>query len=80
MSTIISRFFLVVQWVGMGKIKKTPYRISSQLPIDVRLIPDIFSFSHVKGVARVFLITEIMLSTLVVIGTVTLLVLNIFLL
>jgi len=64
----------------MGKIKKTPYRISSQLPIDVRLIPDIFSFSHVKGVARVFLITEIMLSTLVVIGTVTLLVLNIFLL
>ncbi|MCJ7826581.1 hypothetical protein MUP56_03120 [Patescibacteria group bacterium] len=60
--------------------KKTPYRISSQLPIDVRLIPDIFYFSHVKGVVRIFLMLEITLSTLVVIGTVTLLVLNIFLL
>ena len=56
----------------MGKIKKTPYRISSQLPIDVRLIPDIFSFSHVKGVARIFLFTEMVLSTLVVVGTVVL--------
>jgi hypothetical protein len=60
----------------MGKTKKTPYRISSQLPIDNRLIPDIFSFSHVKGVARIFLITEITLSTLVVIGTVVLVILN----
>jgi len=66
----------VVQWVGMGKIKKTPYRISSQLPIDDRLIPDVFSFSHVKGVARIFLITEITLSTLVVIGTVVLVILH----
>ena len=53
------------------------HRNSSVLPIDERLIPDIFSFSHVKGVARIFLITEITLSTLVVIGTLILVILNV---
>jgi len=64
--------------VYMGLKKKTSHRHSSKLPIDERLIPDIFSFSHVKGVARLFLITEIVLSTLVVIGTLFLLILNVF--
>jgi len=41
----------------------------SWLPVDSRLIPDIFSFSHVKGNARIFLLLEIILSILVVIGT-----------
>ncbi|KKT38618.1 MAG: hypothetical protein UW22_C0009G0024 [Candidatus Gottesmanbacteria bacterium GW2011_GWB1_44_11c] len=48
------------------------------LPIDIRLIPDIFSFSHVKGIARVFLMMEVILSTLVVVGTVILVILKIF--
>jgi len=41
----------------------------SWLPIDSRLIPDIFAFGHVKGVARIFLIVEMTAATLVVIGT-----------
>lgn len=39
------------------------------LPIDSRLLPDIFSFSHVHGIARVFLELEIILATAVVLGT-----------
>ena len=39
------------------------------LPIDSRLIPPIISFNHVKGLPRIFLIIEIILSSLIVIGT-----------
>ena len=39
------------------------------LPIDSRLIPNIFAFGHVKGIARIFLVIEIVSSVLVVIGT-----------
>jgi len=39
------------------------------LPIDIRLIPDIWSFGHVKGVARAFLELELTFSCLVVFGT-----------
>lgn len=39
------------------------------LPIDSRLIVPILSFSHVKGLARFFLILEIVLALLVVLGT-----------
>jgi hypothetical protein len=63
----------------MGMKKKKLYNYSPQLPIDERIIPDVFSFSHVHGVARVFLIIEILLSSLVVLGTVTLVVLHAFL-
>ena len=63
----------------MGMKKKKLYNYSPQLPIDERIIPDVFSFSHVHGVARVFLITEMVLSTLVVIGTVTLVIINVIL-
>jgi hypothetical protein len=38
------------------------------LPVDSRLFP-FFSFSHVKGLARLFLLIEIVLSLIVVIGS-----------
>lgn len=48
------------------------YQHSSQpiawLPVDSRLFP-FFSFSHVRGVARIFLILEMVLSVTTVIGT-----------
>jgi hypothetical protein len=53
--------------------KRNPGRYSQQiewLPFDSRLIPDIFSFSHVKGIARIFLIVEMVLSVLVVSGSI----------
>jgi hypothetical protein len=40
------------------------------LPIDNRLIPDVFSFSHVKGVARVFLMIEMILAIIIVFGSI----------
>ena len=43
------------------------------LPIDSRLIPPIFSFSHVHGAARIFLEIEIVLAVLVVVGTLVIL-------
>ncbi len=42
------------------------------LPIDSRVIPFLFSFGRVKGLARLFLIIEMTLSILVVIGTLVL--------
>jgi hypothetical protein len=54
------------------KIRGSTY----QIPIDERLIPDIFLFSHVKGIARIFLLFEIVLSSLVVLGTIILVVLK----
>ena len=41
----------------------------SWLPIDPRLVPHLFSFGHVKGLARVFIQIEMVLSVLVVLGT-----------
>lgn len=46
------------------------------LPIDSRLFPHLFAFGHVKGLARIFLELEIAISLLVVLGTVTLVILN----
>ena len=43
------------------------------LPIDERIFPDIISFSHIKGVARIFLIIEMTCAVLVVLGTFSLL-------
>ncbi len=48
------------------------------LPIDSRIIPPLFSFGHVRGVARFFLLIEILLSLLVVMGTLILMALRIF--
>ncbi|MBI5620920.1 hypothetical protein HY949_04015 [Candidatus Gottesmanbacteria bacterium] len=50
----------------------------SWMPIDSRIIPLLFSFGHVRGVARFFLLIEILLSFLVVMGTLILMVLRIF--
>ena len=46
------------------------------LPIDNRLIPHIFSFGRVKGIARVFLQVEMMLSIAVVFGSLVLFILQ----
>ncbi|MFC1626733.1 hypothetical protein ACFL1P_00850 [Patescibacteria group bacterium] len=48
------------------------------LPIDSRLIPDVFSFERVGGISKVFLIIELLLSVLVVIGTIILLIFQFF--
>lgn len=39
------------------------------LPIDSRLFPYLFTFGHVRGWARFFLEVEMVLSILVVLGT-----------
>lgn len=49
------------------------------LPIDSRLIAPLFSFGHVRGVARFFLEIEIVLSLLVVIGTLSMVIVRLFL-
>ncbi|MEK7544160.1 MAG: hypothetical protein AAB557_04780 [Patescibacteria group bacterium] len=48
------------------------------LPIDSRLIPPLFAFGHVRGIARGFLLIEILLSLLVVMGTLIIILLRIF--
>ncbi len=50
------------------KLKNSSHPIP-WLPIDSRLIPPLFSFGHVRGVARLFLVIEILLALLVVAGT-----------
>lgn len=57
------------------KKRRSPARSSglgkpiSWLPIDSRLLPPLFSFSHVRGIARFFLQLEIILATGIVVGT-----------
>lgn len=41
----------------------------SWLPVDSRLIPPLFSFTHVRGIAKIFLTVEMVLAFAVVIGT-----------
>ncbi len=48
----------------------------SWLPIDSRLIPSIFSFGRVTGMARIFLTIEMVFASAVVVGTLILLVLE----
>lgn len=55
-----------------GVRRKTEQPVS-WLPVDSRLFLPILSFSHVKGLARLFLEIEIVLSLLVVIGTIAVL-------
>lgn len=61
--------------VLMGSISRSNARKMEKttaidwLPIDSRILPDIVSFSHVRGIARVFLLLEIVLSVMVVLGT-----------
>lgn len=55
----------------MKKKKANVYREQpvSWLPIDSRLVLPLFSFGHVKGVAKVFITIEMILATAVVLGT-----------
>lgn len=46
------------------------------LPIDSRIIPHIFSFGHVKGIAKLFLRIEMVLSVGIVVGTILIVVLR----
>lgn len=48
------------------------------LPIDTSILPNILSFGRVKGLARLFLEVEIVLSTLVVCGTLFLVFIHLF--
>lgn len=53
----------------MAKRRRSAKEPVPWLPIDSRLIPHLFSFGHVKGIAKVFLQVEIVLSVGVVLGT-----------
>jgi hypothetical protein len=59
-----------------SKAKKSHSDQVPWLPIDSRLIPDIFAFGHVRGVARIFLMLEMILTTFVVLATLVLVVIN----
>lgn len=48
------------------------------LPIDSRLVLPLFSFGHVRGLAKVFLTIEMALALCVVFGTLVLIVLHVF--
>lgn len=43
------------------------------LPVDSRLFGSFVSFGHVRGAARTFLLLELLFSTLVVVGTLSVL-------
>ncbi len=47
-------------------------------PVDSRIFAPFLSFSHVRGVARLFLIVEMALAVMMVIGSMTLTVLSFF--
>lgn len=67
----------MIQWDVM-KNKRHFEKPIDWLPIDSRLIP-LLSFPHVKGVARIFLMIEIILSFCVVMGTLLVTLLTVFL-
>lgn len=52
-------------------MKKKMEKPIDWLPIDSRILPSV-SFPHVRGIARIFLIIEMLLCTLVVFGTLVL--------
>lgn len=60
----------VVQYLPMKMKRKNKKEQSlGWLPIDSRLITPLLSFSHVKGVAKLFLVVEMILAFSVVVGT-----------
>lgn len=54
------------------------HRPVAWLPVDSRLFGPFISFGHVRGAARIFLLVELFLSTLVVVGALTVLFLKAF--
>jgi len=71
---------VMLQWEAMKKRRSARRRPRSQpvrwLPIDSRLVPDIFSFTYVRGYAAFFLKLEMILALLVVAGTLVLVVMS----
>jgi hypothetical protein len=59
------------------KVKSKQQTSYEWLPIQPWLIPS-FEFTHVRGIARVFLIAEIILSSVVVIGSLLLFALKVY--
>lgn len=55
------------------RVRRHSVQTIAWLPVDSRLFIPLFSFGHVRGIARVFLEIEIVLSLLIVVGTVVLL-------
>ncbi len=60
----------------MAKRRHTDKDPVPWLPIDSRIFPSIFSFGHVKGIAKLFLQIEMMLSVGVVLGTLVIVILH----
>jgi hypothetical protein len=58
--------------------KKKYTQKNSWLPIDERLIPNIFHFSHVKGITRIFLEFEMAVSLVMVTITLVAVIFKIF--
>jgi len=72
-------FFYVVQYSSMKRKQLHRSKQSDTwLPIDSRLIPPLFSFGHVHGVAKVFLTVEMVLAFGVVVGTLFMIVIHYF--
>ncbi len=65
----------MIQWDLKMKKNKKPI---AWLPVDSRLFGPFLSFGHVRGIARLFLEVEIILTVAVVGGTVALVVLQLF--
>ncbi len=66
----------------MGSMRsKRKYKTTSSelswLPIDSRILPSLFAFGHVKGIAKIFLTIEMLLAGFVVTGTLLLFVLTV---
>lgn len=62
-----------------SKLKRKSVESSelSWLPIDSRILPSLFAFGHVRGLAKIFLIIEMLLAGFVVTGTLLLFVLTV---
>lgn len=63
-------FTHVVQYSSMKRKRRNSAVVPvSWLPVDSRLILPLFSFTHVRGIAKIFLTVEMVLAFGVVIGT-----------
>lgn len=70
-------FIHVVQYSSMKrKRQNNTFTSVNWLPVDSRLILPIFSFSHVRGAAKLFLTVEMILALGVVIGTLAVMILH----
>lgn len=68
-------FSRVIQYECMGKSEKP----IAWLPVDSRLFGSFLSFGHVHGVARIFLVFEMIMAVLIVLGTLVMATMKLFL-